>query len=283
MVDKEEVIRIVDKHQNGLGHLISILEGIQIRYGYLPEEALRIVAEKTKTSVVEIFGVATFYRFFRLKPIGKYLVSVCLGTACHIRSSPQIIEEFERQLNIKAGETTADMEFSLEPVNCLGSCALGPMVVVNGHYFSNVTPSRVKQIIKKTREGLDKVDVDQDERIFPVEVSCPHCNHSLMDSKQLIDKHPSIKLTASFGEKHGWIRLSSLYGSPHMESEFEITSDSVVNFFCPHCNAPFIKAGNCPECDAPMVPMIVYGGGIVQICSRRGCRQHMLDLSSVNL
>jgi (2Fe-2S) ferredoxin len=206
-----------------------------------------------------------------------------LGTACHVRSAPVVAEEFERQLNVKTGQTTKDKEFSLERVNCLGACALGPIVVVDGHYFSNVSTAKVKQILRKTRDGLDKVQVKTDEKIFPVEVGCSRCNHSLMDQEYLIDGHPSIRVTISIGRKHGWLRLSSLYGSHNVEAEYEVPMDELINFFCPHCHVELTGASKCIECEAPMVPLIVRGGGIVQICSRRGCRGHMLDFNGVTI
>jgi predicted RNA-binding Zn-ribbon protein involved in translation (DUF1610 family) len=150
---------------------------------------------------------------------------------------------------------------------------------VDGHYFPHVTVPQVSQIITKTHLGLDQVSVEHDERIFPLDVSCPHCNHSLMDPEHLVDRHPSIRLTVSFGNEHGWLRLSSLYGSYAIESGDEVPVDTVVNFFCPHCHAELIGAWNCSVCNAPMVPMIIRGGGIVQICSRRGCKSHMLDVA----
>lgn len=265
------------------GELISILDEIQTTYGYLPADALREVATRTGRSLTDVYGVATFYRSFNLKPRGKHMISVCLGTACHVREAPRIVEEFERQLGIKADETTSDNNFTLRTVNCLGACALGPIVVVDGHYFSNVAASRVKQIIEKARTGLEKVEVKTDKRIFPIEVSCSRCNHSLMEPRHLIDGHPSIKVTISFERKHGWLLLSCLYGSYTNESEYKIQKDAIINFFCPHCHAELTGAADCMECGAPMIPMIVRGGGIVQICSRNGCKGHMLDLDGINL
>jgi NADH-quinone oxidoreductase subunit E len=282
-MNPEHIMKIVEEHSEDRGGLISTLEDIQSKYGYLPEDALRIVAKRTGHSLVDLFGVATFYRSFSLKPRGKHLISVCLGTACHVRGAPIIAGEFERQLKISAGETTSDDEFTLETVNCLGACALGPIVVVDGHYFSNVNTGKVKQILKKARIGLDKVEIKADGRIFPVEVHCSRCNHSLMDPNHLIDGYPSVRMTISFGYKHGWVGLSCLYGSYTVESEYETPIDAVAHFFCPHCHAELTGASNCPECGAPMVPMIVRRGGMVQICSRRGCRGHMLDLNGVNL
>ena len=277
-MNPENVLDIVEKHSGGRDGLISILQEVQGRYGYLPAEALRTVAARTGRSLVDVYGVATFYRTFSLKPRGRHLCSVCLGTACHVRGGAVIAEEFGRELGIGAGETTADREFTLETVNCLGACALGPIVVVDGHYFSNVSPVRVKQIVDQARAGLDTVELNADPRIFPVEVSCPRCNHSLMDPDHPLDGHPSIRVTLSFRREHGWLRLSCLYGSYTVEAEYEIPKDTLVNFFCPHCHAELNGASSCPECDAPMVPLIVRRGGVVQICSRRGCKGHMLDL-----
>ncbi|MHB9029967.1 MAG: NADH-quinone oxidoreductase subunit NuoE family protein [Candidatus Latescibacterota bacterium] len=281
-MESENVQQIIDRHNGNHGGIIAILHEIQTKFGYLPEKELRAVSEKTGHSLVDIYSVATFYKSFSLKPKGKHHISLCMGTACHVRESPHILEEFERELKVKAGETTPDGEFSMETVNCLGACALGPIVVVDGQYFSNVSRKNVKEILRKTSAGLDAVQVANDPRIFQVDVSCPYCNHSLMDDKHLVDEHPSIKMTASFAGEHGWLRLSSMHGSYRYESEFDIPLNTVINFFCPHCNAELSRGVNCTDCGAPMVPMIVRKGGMAQICSRRGCRNHMLDVSGVN-
>jgi NADH:ubiquinone oxidoreductase subunit E len=278
-----EILRITAKHEGERGSLIAILQDIQDKYHYLPTEALKEVANRTGRSLVDIYGVATFYRLFTLAPRGHHLVSVCLGTACHVRGAPGVVEEFERRLEVRAGHTTKDNAFTLETVNCLGACALGPIVVVDGHYFSKVSTTKVKNIIKRAREGLDKVVIQGDRRIFPVTVSCPRCNHTLMDPEHRIDGYPAVRMTASFGGKHGWLRLSCLYGSDALESEYEIPEESVLNLFCPHCHAELTGASRCPACNAPMVPMLVSNGGMVQICTRQGCREHRLDLNGVNL
>lgn len=274
---------ILDKHSQKGNVLIPILEDIQARFSYLPEEALRIVADSKNMSLVEIYGVATFYKAFSLEPRGKHLISACLGTACHVREAPNIVKEFESQLGIKAGDTTPDKEFTLETVACLGACALGPIVVVDGHYFSNVGQTEVKDIIIKAAGGFETADLEQDYHIFPVEVSCPKCNHSLMDPGRIIDDYPSIRVTASFGINHGWLLLSSMYGSYKVFSEYKIPDETVVHFFCPHCHAELKGAANCVSCNAPLISMIISGGGMMQVCSRRGCKNHMLDLNGVNL
>jgi NADH-quinone oxidoreductase subunit E len=278
-MNPQAILKILETHRGERGELIAILEEIQAKYSYLPEKALRILAEKTGRSLVDIYGVATFYKSFSLKPRGKHLISVCLGTACHVRGGSSIAEAFQRNLGIKAGETTPDKEITLETVNCLGACALGPIVVVDGHYFSNVMLQKVGDIVHRAKVGLDRVDIATDERIFPVEVSCPRCNHTLMDKHHYIDGYPSISVTVSFNSFHGWLRLSCLYGSFSVDSEYKVPMEAMVNFFCPHCHEELNSSSPCPNCGAPMVPLHVRGGGSVQICSRRGCKGHMLDLS----
>lgn len=157
-VNSKDILKILEKHNEDRGALIAILEEIQAEYGYLPQEALRTVADRTGRSLVDVYGVATFYRSFSLQPRGKHLISVCLGTACHVRGAPMVIEEFERQLGIRADETTPDREFTLETVNCLGACALGPIVVVDGDYFRNVNTRTVRQILEKARARLDRIE-----------------------------------------------------------------------------------------------------------------------------
>jgi NADH-quinone oxidoreductase subunit E len=274
----EIVEKILEKHRKQGDGLISIFEEIQSRFTYLPEEALRMVAKERNLPLVNVYGVATFYRAFSLKPRGKHLICACLGTACHVRGGPTIVEEFEKSLGVKRGETTPDKEFTLETVACLGACALGPVAVADGKYFPKVRKSKVKNIIEQVRKGFEDSNVEQDYHIFPVEVSCQRCNHSLMNSNHIIDHYPAIRFTVSFDQKHGWIELSSMYGSYKVFSEHEIPLDTIVHFFCPHCHAELTGTSLCPACNAPMASMIVRGGGIIQICSRQGCRSHMLDL-----
>ncbi len=281
-VNIEDIVSIVNQYDSKRGGLISILEEIQSAYGYLPERAMRLVAKKTHRSLVDIYGIATFYSSFSLKPRGKHLVSVCLGTACHVRGAPQIVDEFQRQLGTKPGETTPDGEFTLETVNCLGACALGPIVVGDKHYFSEVKMSRVKHIAKKIAISTDETNIKEDPRIFPVDVSCARCGHSLMDPDYLIDGHPSVHLNASFEDNRGWARLSCLYGSYAVESEHDIPMNAVVRFLCPHCNQEQKGVTMCPDCDSSMVPMVINGGGMVKICTRRGCKSHTLDLTGEN-
>ncbi len=274
----ELVSEIVDGHADGRCALIAILQDIQEKWGYLPADALKAVAEGTGRPLVDVYGVATFYRSFSLKPRGKHLCSVCRGTACHVRGAAGVAEEIERELGVRPGETTDDLEFTLETVNCLGACALGPIVAVDGRYFSNMSPAGVKGVLESARFELDNGDIQADQRVFPLEVSCAWCNHNLMDPEHPVDGHPSIRITVACDGVHGHARLSSLYGSYNLQSECEIPRDPVADFFCPHCHARLSGSSNCPECCTPMARMIVRGGGIMQICPRRGCRGHVLDL-----
>ena len=280
--DPAQVAKIIDMQEQVHGGLISILEDIQLHYGYLPEEALRLVAQKTERDLVDIYGVATFYRFFSLKPRGEHLISCCLGTACHVRGGALIAEEFERQLGIKAGDNTPDGKFTLQTVACLGACALGPIAVGDGHYFSNVNSSKVKTIIQQTAEGLLQGEALPDESLFPITLSCPHCNHSLMDSAALVDKQPSVKVTISHEGQQGTLRLSRLYGSHTHATKVDVPPGAEADFFCPHCQALLNVPPGCAACGAAMVPLLVAGGGIFQICSRRGCMELTLDLDGRN-
>jgi NADH-quinone oxidoreductase subunit E len=127
--------------------LIMILQDVQKHYRYLPEDALRAVAKSMKLPLAQIYGVATFYRAFTLKPTGKNHICVCTGTACHVRQAVVIVDKLERDLGISAGETTANGEVSLETVNCLGACALGPLVTANGIYYGNMTVNKVEKML----------------------------------------------------------------------------------------------------------------------------------------
>lgn len=276
--DVTNISKMLEKHNEDRGGLIAILEEIQGTYGYLPEKALRVVSDKSHRSLVDVYGVATFYRSFSLRPRGKHLVCACLGTACHVRGAPRIVEELERQLGIKAGQTTADKQFTLETVNCLGACALGPVVVIDGHYFSKVKKSRIGKLLDEARKGFDSAEIGKNKHIFPISVSCPHCNRSLMDETFAIDGHPSIRVNITHNREEGWLRLSCLYGSHNIAAELNIPDNAVVKFHCPHCGVEIPSTSDCSMCGSPMVPMLVDGGGVVKICSRHGCKNHILDL-----
>jgi NADH-quinone oxidoreductase subunit E len=129
--------------------LISMLHAVQAKYGYIPKEAIARISRFLSISEGEIFGVLTFYKGFSLDPRGKFLVTVCLGTACHVRGGANIAAELERRLGIKLGETTPDRLFTLEAVNCLGCCAIGPVIAINGDYHGHATIRNVETILEK--------------------------------------------------------------------------------------------------------------------------------------
>lgn len=261
-----------------LGNLVAILQKIQRAHGCLPAEELKAVARRTGRPLADVFSVATFYGSFSLKPRGKHLCSVCQGTACHVRGGPAVAEELVRRLGVKTGETTADNEFTLEGVNCPGTCARGPVMVIDGRCFSDVGPLSVRGIVDRARSGLDAADAKNDCRLIPIEASCPHCNHSLMDPGREIDGRSSIRVTASLERERFTLRLSSLYGSRRIQSEKEPPLDAVVDVFCPHCGERLAGAALCTDCDAPMAAMNVRDCGAVQVCSRRGCAARFLDV-----
>jgi len=132
-------------------NLLSILQDIQTECGYLPEEKLIETAKTLGIPLIDVCGVATFYKSFSLTPRGRHQVKVCLGTACHVRGASRIGKEIERKLDIKPGETSEDGEFSLETVMCLGCCAIGPVIVVDGKYYGQVTPTKVESILRTIR------------------------------------------------------------------------------------------------------------------------------------
>jgi NADH:ubiquinone oxidoreductase subunit E len=138
-----------------LGHkqkdLVHLLHRVQAEFGYIPPEAVARVAERLRITESEVVGVLTFYRAFRLKPRGRHVVTVCAGTSCHVRDGAEILREMERQLAIGPGETTSDRLFTLETVNCLGCCAIGPTVVVDGRYYSRVSIREVAFILEEYR------------------------------------------------------------------------------------------------------------------------------------
>jgi NADH-quinone oxidoreductase subunit E len=140
---------LIDKHQGLKKNLIAILLDIQESFNYLPPDALRQVARSLCLPLIDVVGVATFYRAFSLKPRGKHTCLVCLGTACHVRGGQKILEEVERKLGVPAGENTKDGLFTLETVACLGCCAIGPVVVVDGEYHGRTTVRKVGPILDK--------------------------------------------------------------------------------------------------------------------------------------
>ncbi len=142
----ESILKRYDYHDSSL---VAMLQDLQAEMNYLPKEVLEYVAEKLEIPLTRIFRVATFYGAFSLTPRGKHQIQVCLGTACHVRGAGRIVDTLERQLKIKPRGTTHDLAFSLDTVNCLGACAAGPIVVVNGEYFGEMSSLKMERLLKR--------------------------------------------------------------------------------------------------------------------------------------
>jgi len=144
----EKVDSLIESYADRKELLISLLQDIQAEFNYLPRDALVKVAQKLDIPLSQVFSVATFFRAFTLKPRGRHLVTTCLGTACHVRGAQRILDKLERDHNLEPGGTTEDSRFTLETVNCLGCCAMGPVVVVDGKYESQVNPDKLDRILR---------------------------------------------------------------------------------------------------------------------------------------
>ena len=147
----EKVERIIGAYEASPTALIMILQEVQGEYRHLPREAMEIISQRMDLALSQIYGVATFYKAFSLEPRGRHHVCVCTGTACHVRNSRSIVEKLERDLKIARGETTPDGEFTLETVNCVGACALGPIAVADNKYWGHLTVSDVDRMLAAVR------------------------------------------------------------------------------------------------------------------------------------
>ncbi len=149
----QKVEEILKKHEYKKENLIRILLDVQKQYRYLPEDVINYIGVALQLPPAKIYGVGTFYAQFSLKPKGKYTILLCDGTACHMEGSISLLKAIEEELNIKPGEVTKDLVFSVDQVGCLGACALAPAMVINEEVYGNLTPEKVKEIIKKLKEG----------------------------------------------------------------------------------------------------------------------------------
>ena len=148
---------VLEKYGNNSGNLITILQKAQEIYGYLPTDVIYKVAEQTGSTPAKVMGVATFYTQFRLKPVGKYLIMLCKGTACHVNGADRIETALSEELGISDGETTDDGLFSIKNVACLGCCSLSPVMMINDETYGSLTPEKAVGIIRELKErGGDK-------------------------------------------------------------------------------------------------------------------------------
>src|SRR5512136_29981 len=155
-MDSGFVCEIIERHGYQKASLIGILQDIQAKMNYLPRKALVQVARSLDLPLTHIYEVATFYKAFSLEPRGKHTIQVCLGTACHVRGGSRVLDYLENRLEVRSGETTKDLSFTLESVNCLGACALGPMMVIDKKYFGKINTNKIESILKKYESMLEK-------------------------------------------------------------------------------------------------------------------------------
>jgi NADH-quinone oxidoreductase subunit E len=145
---KEKVGQVLEKYQRDKSALIDVLHDTQSEIGYLPKEALEEVGQGLGVPLSRVYSVATFFKAFSLKPRGRHLINVCLGTACHVRGADKVLEQMEKELGVKTGANTPDLKFTLETVRCVGACALGPMVIIGEDYHGEMTPEKVNEVLK---------------------------------------------------------------------------------------------------------------------------------------
>ncbi|MCL2484758.1 MAG: NADH-quinone oxidoreductase subunit NuoE [Endomicrobia bacterium] len=139
------------KKEDGDSYLIAVLHKAQELYGFLSRETMEFVAQEMNIPTSTIWGVATFYHYFNLKPRGKYIISVCMGTACYVKGAAEIMGALKEELGIKEGETTKDMLFTLQEARCLGACGLAPLIMINGKIHGDLTPKKIAELIKEYR------------------------------------------------------------------------------------------------------------------------------------
>ena len=145
---KGKIGPVLQKYQHDKSLLVDILHDIQSEIGYLPKEVLEETGRALDVPLSRVYSVVTFFKAFSLKPRGRHLINVCMGTACHVRGAVKVLEKIEQELGIKSGENTPDLKFTLETVNCVGACALGPMVVIGEDYHGEMTPETVSSILE---------------------------------------------------------------------------------------------------------------------------------------
>jgi len=146
--DLQAVKEIASRHGGDRSALISVLQDVHAEYNYLPEGSLEVISREMGVPLASIYGVATFFRAFSFEPRGRHLATLCLGTACHVRGASRLLTEVEARLGVSPGETTRDKRFTLETVNCLGCCAVGPLMVVDGEYHGEMNTKRVEAVLE---------------------------------------------------------------------------------------------------------------------------------------
>ena len=146
-----KTLQIIENKEHDPNHLVKLLQEIQSELGYVPETAQRLIARKMNTPMSQIYGILSFYNFFRLFPPGRHRVTVCLGTACYVKGSRNILKEITSRYELEAGQTTSDRRFSLDIVRCVGCCAIGPVMTVNDKVYGRMKPAKVKTVLREHR------------------------------------------------------------------------------------------------------------------------------------
>jgi NADH-quinone oxidoreductase subunit E len=147
VIEVDKIDQIIDQYAGEEGVLIQVLLDVQREFNWIPNDVIRRISDRLQIPMSQIYRVASFYKAMSLTPVGRHLVQVCLGTACHVRGGPKVLDKAEQMLDIKAGDTTKDMKFTLQRVNCLGCCALGPVMVVDGEYHGKLPVAKVEEIL----------------------------------------------------------------------------------------------------------------------------------------
>jgi len=152
MTNQQKLDKILTRYEGGSADLIPVLQDIQDEFHYLPKDELKVVAGRLAVPLTQVYSVATFFKMFSLEPKGKHQIRVCLGTACHLRGGQRLVEAVARRLEVQPGRTTADLQFSLETVGCLGSCAQAPLMMVDDKYFGRMAVDKVAKVLKPLKK-----------------------------------------------------------------------------------------------------------------------------------
>ena len=159
-MESQRVEEILETYEQRVQYIVDVLQDIQHEEGYIPEPAMQAVSKGLSVPLIEVYRIASFYKAFSLSPRGRHLITVCMGTACHVRGAPRMLDEVRGQLGIEPGETTEDGMFTFESVNCLGACALGPIIVLDGDYHGQMTPNKLRKLVQSVQEAEKEVVAD---------------------------------------------------------------------------------------------------------------------------
>ncbi len=152
-MEKGKVDQIIDRYDADASSLLAIMQDVQDELRYLPRDAMKQISERLDIPMTHVYQMATFFESFHLNPRGKHICTVCMGTACHVRGAPKLVDQLERDLKLKSGQTAEDLSFTIEEVNCVGACALGPLVIIDGEYHGNMTSNSLSKVVGKMKKA----------------------------------------------------------------------------------------------------------------------------------